>query len=124
MSKPETIKIDDQEYVRKDLLPTPGNDEYGMPYVIVRSRNQGVMSGFLKGQEGQVVTLTNARQLWSWRSRFALPDMAEHGVTKVAECKFSCEMSQDMVMTEACGVMFCTTIAMKSIRAVEPQRND
>ena len=46
--------------------------------------------------------------------------MAEDGPDP-SECKFSCEMSQQMVMLEACGILFCTAKAANAIRAVPAQ---
>ena len=90
------------------------------PYVIVRSRNQGVMSGYLDKYEGQVVHLSRARQLWQWKSDFLLPELADKG-PKPEGCKFSCEMSQQMIMLEACGILFCSAAAGAAIRAVPAQ---
>ena len=95
--------------------------EEGLRYAIVRSRDQGVMCGFVKSIEGRRVTLVLARQMWRWSSRFVLPDAAEHGVTSKWDNKFSCEASQETEMLEACGVLYCTEKAMLSLRAVEAQ---
>ena len=119
MTTPNTIKIDDVEYIRADSMQHQDTQD-GKPYVIVRSKNQGVMSGYLDGYDGQVVRLSRARQLWQWKSGFVLPEMAEGGPDP-SECKFSCEMSQQMVMLEACGILFCTEKAARAIRAVPAQ---
>jgi len=121
MIKPNTIKIDDVEYVRADSFQQSDPDVLdGKPYVIVRSRNQGVMSGYLDGYEGQVVRLSRARQLWKWHTGFLLPEMAEQG-PKAGGCMFSCEMTQQAILLEACGILFCTAQAGKAIRAVPAQ---
>ena len=124
MSTPSTIKIDEVEYVRADELPAPAENAEGLRYAIVRSRDQGVMSGFVQSVEGQQVTLLRARQLWRWSSRFVLTDLAEFGPTYKWECKFSCEASQPTVMLEACGILYCTEAAANAIRAKGAEVND
>jgi hypothetical protein len=124
MSKPETLMIDDVKYIREDAACSEPDELDGLKYVIVRSRNQGVMSGYLHSFSGQTVTLKKARQIWRYDSRFVLTDMAEYGVRNAEDCKFSCEMSQDAVMLEACGILVCTKKAAKSIRSVEAQDNE
>ena len=115
----KTLTINGEEYVLKNSLPeTEPGEEEDLKYAIVRSRNQGVMSGFVKEISGQTVVLKKARQIWKYDSQFVLPDMAEFGVRNPKNCKFSTEMSQDMVMTEACGVLYCTKKGMESIRHV------
>lgn len=95
----------------------------GLQYAIVRSYAQGVMCGFVESINGQTVTLRRARQMWRWSSRFVLPDIAEFGLTTRWERKFSAEMSQPAVMTEACGILYCTDVARDSLRA-EPARDE
>ena len=121
MEQPTEIKIDDITYVRKDVAVSEPDECDGLPYVIVRSREQGVMAGYLSDRFERVVVLQRARQLWQWRSSFLLPDMAELGVTDAGACRFSVEMSQPAEMLEACGILYCTTIAGRSIRAVPAQ---
>ena len=122
-NKIETISINGQEYVLasevKNCEPAVNTD--GLKYAIVRSRYQGVMSGFVKRIDGQTVVLLKARQLWRYDSKFVLVDMAEFGVRNEEDCKFSYEMSQEMIMTEACGIIYCTESAMNSIRNVKAQ---
>ena len=121
--KGKSIIIDGVEYVPK-TCDKPHVDDNGLKYAIVRSRNQGVMCGFVKKISGQEVTLKRARQIWRYSSRFVLPDLAEYGLTTKFESKLSCEMSQDMVMLEACGVMFCTEKAAKSLIEIKAVNND
>lgn len=124
MTQPETIKIDNTEYVRADLAQKDSDELAGLRYAIVRSRDQGVMAGYVESIEGRTVTLRRARQLWRYDSRFVLPDLAEYGVRNAENCRFSCEMSQPMVMLEACGVIYCTEVGGKSIRAVPAVENE
>ncbi len=120
----EKLTIEGVTYVPEGSQPKPAVDDEGLRYAIVRSRDQGVMCGFVKSVEGRRVTLVLARQMWRWSSKFVLTDAAEHGVTEKWENKFSCEASQETEMLEACGILYCTDKAMVSLRAVEPQVND
>lgn len=123
MSKPEKIKIDDVEYVRADSTRSEPLELNGLKYAIVRSRDQGVMAGFVQAIDGRHVTLLKARQLWRWSSRFVLVDLAEYGPTAKWESKFSCELSQPLEMLEACAIVYCTIEAAQAIRDVKAVEN-
>ena len=114
MTHPKTMKIDDVEYVRADSVCKP-HEVDGLRYAIVRSRDQGVMSGFVESINGRCVKLIQARQIWRYDSTFVLPDIAEHGFRNASNCKLSVPMSQEMVMLEACGVLYCTKKAALEI---------
>ena len=123
--KIETISINGEDYVKRSALRASEPDELdGLKYAVVRSRNQGVMAGYVVDITGQAVTLKKARQLWRWSSKFVLTDLAEYGINEEDNCLFSCESSQDSVMLEACGVLYCTLKAGESIRSVKAQDND
>lgn len=126
MSKPKTIKIDDVEYVRADeAVPKPGRvDEDGNEYAIVRSRDQGVMCGYVVNIDGRRVTLKQARQIYRYSSRFVLTDIAEFGLTTKFESKLSCAMSRDVEMLEACGVLYCTDVGAHSLIECPAQNCD
>ena len=69
MSEPNTIKINEIEYVRKDTLNQTANTYNGMPYVIVRTYSAGVFSGYLESRDGQEGIMRQARRLWYWMGR-------------------------------------------------------
>tara|TARA_R110002020_G_scaffold38779_7_gene116113 strand:+ start:2225 stop:2602 length:378 start_codon:yes stop_codon:yes gene_type:complete len=114
-----TIIIHGREYVATDSLKNaePSTVD-GLDYAIVRSREQGVMCGYVESIKGRTVTLRQARQVWRYDSTFLLPDIAEKGVRDASGCQFSTAMSQPMVMLEACGVITCTKTGADSLRAV------
>ena len=122
--KIEKIKINDVEYIRADLLQVgdgSGTEPLtldGMNYAIVRSRNQGVMCGFVESIDGQTVKIHQARQIWRYDSTFVLPDIAEHGMRDPSKAMLSVAMSQPCVMGEACGVMYCTADAARQLIAI------
>ena len=45
--KPETIKIDDVEYIRKDSTDQPAETFNDMPFVLIRTYSAGVHFGYL-----------------------------------------------------------------------------
>lgn len=114
-NKPKTINIDDVKYVRSDLVPDVAEVD-GLKYVIVRSRDQGCMAGFLVKFTDHVVTLKMARQLYRWNSTFVLPELAKNGINKPEGCKFGEEMDAVVYIANWCGIIECTPHAMKSIR--------
>ncbi|MGA1114791.1 MAG: DUF6948 domain-containing protein [Aquiluna sp.] len=57
--------------------------------VLIRSGTSGVHFGTITQQEGDEVTLVNARRVWSWAGAWWLSQMAVEGVKKPDECKFS-----------------------------------
>lgn len=93
----------------------------GLNYVIVRSREQGVMSGYLVGYDGRIVTLRKARQIWRYDSKFVLVDFAEYGARDASQCKLSCEALRDIIMLEACAIIPCTVEGGESIRSIKDQ---
>jgi len=83
MSVPQTIKVDNIEYVRKDSL-----SEFKPvgPEVIIRTYSAGVHIGTLVKREGREVTLGGARRLHSWSGALSLNEVATRGVTRSKSC--------------------------------------
>lgn len=50
--------------------------------VLVRTYSAGVHVGDLESRNGQEVTLTNARRIWSWNGANTLHEIANNGVGK------------------------------------------
>jgi len=119
MSKPETMMIDDVKYVRADSVQSEPLELDGMFYAIIRSREQGVMCGFVELVEGRTVKLREARQIWRYDSTFVLPDIAEHGMRNPEKAQLSMAMSQPCWMLEACGILACTSMAAAQLRNIK-----
>lgn len=120
--KIESIQLNGREYVPIDSIKAPEPDVLdGLPYAIVRSREQGVMCGYVESVNGRTVKLKRARQIWRYDSRFVLPDLAEFGPRNANNCKFSAPMSQTATMLEACGILECTVTAGEALRSVASQ---
>lgn len=116
MSKLQTIKIDDVEYVRKDSIETPTMD--GKPYVIIRTYSAGVHAGYLEFRVGQEVILLNSRRLWYWDGAASLSQLSVDGVSKPDNCKFTVEVAR-IELLQAIEILPCTDKAKKCIESVK-----
>jgi len=115
MKQPETIKIDDVEYIKKDGEKAEKLD--GLEYVIIRTYSAGVHAGYLKERDGKEVILLNARRLWYWSGASSLSQLAVDGVQDPSSCKFPCEVAE-ITLTEAIEIIPCTEKARLSIKDV------
>lgn len=116
MKQPETIKIDDIEYVRKSEFEK-AEDYDGMKYCIIRTYSAGVFAGYVQSREGKEVVIRKARRLWYWSGAASLSQLAVDGTTKPSECKFPCEVDT-IEVTEAIEIIPCTKKAQESINSV------
>ena len=116
--EPNTIKIDEVEYVRKDSLNQPAASLNGMPYAIVRTYSAGVFAGYLKSRKDKEVTIHQARRIWYWDGAASLSQLATDGTSKPENCKFPCEV-EEIILTEVIEIIQCTEKAKKSISEVK-----
>lgn len=112
MSKPNSIKIDDVEYVRADAAKD------GMKYIICRTYSASVFAGYLGSRNGQEVVLLQARRLWYWEGAASLSQLAMEGVSKPSACKFTCEVDR-VELLNAIELIDCTKEAKESIASVK-----
>lgn len=89
--------------------------------VIVRGNISGVEFGTLVAQEGQEVTLKNARRIWYWEGAASLSQLAMEGTAKPQECKFTVYVDSITIL-DAIEVIPCTENAIKSIEEVKEWR--
>ena len=118
MSKPETIKIDDVEYVRVDSLLKPAVKLENMEYCIVRTYSAGVFAGYVESRNGQEVVMRNARRIWYWDGAATLSQLAVDGTSKPANCKFPVAVDREELL-QAIEILNCTEKAKKSIEGVQ-----
>ena len=117
MSEPNTIKINEIEYVRKDTLNQTAGTYNGMPYVIVRTYSAGVFAGYLESRKDKEVVMRQARRIWYWDGAASLSQLATDGTSKPSNCKFPCAVDK-VELTEAIEILQCTEKAKKSISEV------
>lgn len=119
--RPETIKIDEVEYIRKDSVQQKAKDCNGWPYVIIRASSSGVHAGFLVKnivEQGlRTVTLYSARRIFYWDGAASLSQMAVDGVSKPENCKFPCAV-EEIQVSGVIEVIPCTLKAQQSILGV------
>ncbi len=96
---------------------TPCCDQ-GKRKVIVRSRDAGVLYGTFEKLDGLNVTLTNARQLWKWKTKqgISLIDLAAYGAVK-SGCNFS-KAQGSVIVLKACAIIDVSPEAQPSIEEV------
>ena len=119
----KTITINGVEYIEKSSAQRAPVDVSGMVYCIVRSRDQGVVCGYVdKPTEitGRAVTVHSARQIWRYDSTFVLMDLAENGPRDASKMMVSAPLSAPFRMLEACGIYPCADSGA-SLRAVAVQ---
>lgn len=85
--------------------------------VLVRGIQSGVYFGELVSRDKQEVEMKNVRNLWKWNGANTLLDLAENGVKKVSDCRFS-NFVDSLILTDICEVVPCTDKAIKSIEGV------
>ena len=113
----DKVVINGIEYV-KTAVAHEGDD-----YVITRSRDQGVVCGYLKSMDPATrsCVLTEARQIWCWEGGLALQDIAKHGLRPGS--RLSDAPPGEFVVMGACGVMrVANPEAMRSWPADEAGR--
>ena len=88
---------------------------------IIRCDRSGVFYGEIAKREGQEVTIRNARQLWYWDGAASLMQLANEGVKKPQNCKFTVTVAE-IVVTDAIEILPCSDEAIQSIEAVPEWR--
>jgi hypothetical protein len=113
--QPTTIRIDNVEYVRKDQACNP---EILKDYCVVRCAAAGVFAGNVVSENGQEVTIKNARRLWYWSGASSLSQLAMEGTTKPQDCKFPCEVTE-VRLKDVIEILPCSEQAYNSIKSVK-----
>lgn len=88
---------------------------------IIRCDRSGVFYGEIAKHEGQAVTIRNARQLWYWDGANSLMQLANEGVRKPKNCKFTVTV-EELVVLDAIEILPCTEAAIANIEAVPEWR--
>lgn len=84
---------------------------------IIRCSYSGVLYGEIAKREGQEVTIRNARQLWYWSGANSLMQLANEGVKKPQDCKFTVTVAE-LVVLDAIEILPCTAVAVANIEEV------
>lgn len=87
-------------------------------YVLVRADRAGVFAGTLKEKEGSEVIIEGVRRIWYWDGAASLSQLALHGTSKPATCKFLAPLEKILVLG-VIEIIPCTEKAQKSVEAVK-----
>jgi hypothetical protein len=114
----EEIVVDGKTYVPKS---TQAQKRCGLEAVLVRSNGAGVHFGYLESKEykpgGTVVVLHATRRVWYWDGAASLSQMAEEGVSKPNNCKFSMEVVQNEI-ANVIEILMLSEKALKNLCSV------
>ena len=93
MSKPDTIKIDEVEYVRKDAIQQKAEKLDGMERSIIRSYGAGVFIGYVAEQKSELngvnIILKQAKRIYYWDGACSLTQLAKDGTKSPNGCKIT-----------------------------------
>ena len=109
------VEINGEKYVKKGSDCVQATKLDGLDYVIVRSRNHGVLAGYLVKYSGQTVELINSRRVWYFKGCETLEELAKYGTKKINECKIAPLITLPEIMLEACGIIYCSEESRKCI---------
>jgi hypothetical protein len=116
------IEISGVVYVKKGADYKEAVNLEGLNYVIVRSRNHGVLAGYLVKYSGQTVELIHSRRIWYYTGCETLEELAVYGTKKIGDCKITPTVENKEIMLEACGIIYCTLISQQCIEGAKEWR--
>ena len=117
-TKINEIEVNGIKYVPKDsVLELAAVNEEGFLYVVIRADRAGVFAGFLKEKRDTEVTLVNVRRLWYWDGAASCSQIAELGVSKPQNCKFTAP-NREIIIKNWIEILLATKVAQKSIQGV------
>lgn len=85
--------------------------------VLVRAYEAGVYYGTLLQVEGNVVILSNARNIWYWSGACSLMELSLRGAKNKDNCKFSV-IVDEITILNVCEILPCTEEAITNIESV------
>lgn len=117
-TKINEIEVNGIKYVPKDsAFNTAAVNDGGFQYVVVRADRAGVFAGFLKEKKDTEVTLVNVRRLWYWDGAASCSQLAQSGVSKPQNCKFTAP-NEEIIIKNWIEIIPATAAAQKSIQGV------
>lgn len=119
MSKPETIKIDEVEYVRKDAVNEIAPEVDGLRYCVIRTYSAGVHIGYVKefaDKHPQHAVLINSRRLHQWSGACSLSQVAMDGVA--SDSRIAMEVPE-IELTDVIEVIPCSVKAASFFKSAK-----
>jgi len=83
-------------------------------FVLVRTYSAGVHAGVLRALDGKCAVLTEARNIWSWKGRNTLYEIATRGVGAGSRLT---EVCAEVLLTEVIQILPVTAEAEASLRS-------
>lgn len=87
-------------------------------YYIVRTYSAGVFFGRIQTRNGKEVLMKDARRIWKWEGAASLSQMANEGVKRPDDCKFSVAVDETLI-TDAIEILPLTKVAEKNLNGVK-----
>ena len=111
------IEINGVTYIPKGSEPEKAKSFDGMEYAVVRTYSAGVFAGYIAIEDGEEVTLKQARRIWYWDGAASLSELANEGTSKPKSCKFPAAVSE-VRLKNVIEVIPATEKARMSIESV------
>ena len=86
-------------------------------YYIIRGESSGVFFGEIAERNGREVTINECRRLWYWDGAASLSQIANEGVNRPNNCKFTVTVDT-LTVLDAIELIPCTGKAVEVIKAV------
>jgi hypothetical protein len=89
------------------------------PYVICRCKDAGVHSGYLVGEKGGRLTLSDSRRIWYWDGAASLSELAVYGPNpaRAGNCKIGATLTRnDLRSSDVCEVIYCQPVGAAWLR--------
>ncbi len=120
------IELNGEIYIKKssveNMTPSIEEDAENHPYCIFRGHVCGVHAGYLVESKvfgsPNAFKVAKARRLWRWDSKFTLTELANNGVRKAENCKFSEPSNNDILLLDVFEVLTCTKESAKWLQEV------
>lgn len=116
-TKINEIEVNGIKYVPKNSVKEDAVDSSGLQYVVIRADRAGVFAGYLKEKKPDEVTLVNVRRLWYWDGAASCSQLADSGVCKPQNCKFTAP-NKEIIVKNWIEILPATETARKSIEGV------
>ena len=101
------IVIDGETCILKSEIDSNSDKMNGPEYAIVRSRDHGVIAGYIVSIDNRRVTVVHSRRIWKFVGAETLEEIAVYGCRK-DDSKIGPLVKNKVEMLEACGVIYCT----------------
>lgn len=124
--QPDTIKIDETEYVRKDSISRKAEKSDGMERCIIRSYGAGVFLGYVAEQKSELngvnIILKQAKRIHYWDGACSLTQLALEGTKVPQNCRIT-ESVESQFIANVIEIIPVTSKASKNLDEVKIWKN-